>query len=202
MKILNPEVIRVLQEGQPLALNLGAGLARRSGYFSVDIAAHLNPDILANLDEPLEDVPDCSVDKIYSRHVLEHVHVLENVMREIYRMAKPTCEIELVVPHFSNVYGFSDPTHKRLFGIYSMFYFSERQHQPKRKVPTYWPDIRFKVNDIHLEFYRYSLLEKLLVPWLERIVNRSFDGQEQYERRLAGCIHAWQVRFKLAPIKP
>jgi hypothetical protein len=123
-------------------------------------------------------------------------------MREIHRVARPGATVEITVPHFSNVYGFSDPTHVRFFGLHTMFYFVAPEHQPRRrKVPAFYTDASFRVESVRLEFYRNGLLDKVLAPVFSFLVNRSYGAQEFYERRLSGIFHAWQIRYVMRPVK-
>ena len=70
--------------------------------------------------------------EIYSRHPLEHVRNFLPLMAELHRVTRPGGRIEIIVPHFSNPYGYSDPTHVRHFGLYTFFYFADEEDQPRR----------------------------------------------------------------------
>jgi len=137
MRIINPKVQDAIDSGQGLRLNLGCGLRRRDGFFGIDHVQLPDTDILADLNEPLSRLPDGSVAEIYTRHTLEHVRELLPLMAEIHRVCRPDARIEIVVPHFSNPYFYSDPTHVRHFGLYTFFYFADEEDQPQRKVPAF-----------------------------------------------------------------
>ena len=196
MKIINPQVNKDLAEGKMLKLNLGSGETPRKGLYAVDRLELAGVDIIADLNEPLDLLQDNCVDTIYSRHTFEHVLEFLPLMREIYRITCPGGKIEIITPHFSNVYGFSDPTHERFFGLYSMYYFVDPEHQPKmRKVPAFYSDVRFKIESIKIEFYRAGFLDKLIAPIFSRMINRNIYWQDFYERRLTSFFHAWQIRY-------
>lgn len=202
MKILNSALVQDLASGSPIRLDLGSGRSARKGFYAVDHLEMPGVDAVADLNEPLELLPDNCSDHIYSRHVLEHISEFIPLMREIHRITRPGGTIEIIVPHFSNVYGFSDPTHVRFFGLHSMFYFVAPENQPStRKVPTFYTDLRFKVRSIRIDFYRNGLIDRVLEPVFSRLVNRSFGTQTFYERRLSGLFHAWQIRYELEPEK-
>lgn len=201
MKILNSAVSADLAVEKKLKIDVGGGKSPKPGYFSLDISASVDPDILADIGEPLDQLPTNSVSAIYSRHTLEHIRSLDVFMQEMHRVVCPDGLIEIIVPHFSNAYAFSDPTHVRFFGLYSMYYFSPTSLQPKRKVPNYYYKTTYKVIEIKIEFYRQTAFDRLLGGALEKVVNSSFSLQEFYERRLAYIYHAWQLRFVLQPIK-
>src|SRR5262245_42475409 len=137
MQILNPDIHRCLDAGRGLRLNLGGGERRLPGYFSLDCVPATNPDILADLNAPLTELPDNSVEAIYARHTLEHVTRLLELLQELHRITRPDGRIEIIVPHFSNPFGYSDPTHVRCFGLYSFYYFCAAEDQPPRKVPNF-----------------------------------------------------------------
>ena len=123
-------------------------------------------------------------------------------MNEIHRITTAGATIEIIVPHFSNVYAFSDPTHVRLFGLYSMYHFVSPKYQPQtRHVPDFYTDVRFRVKSLTIQFYRSSTFDKLLAPILFKIVNYNTYTQEFYERRLSHFFHAWQIRYLLEPDK-
>ncbi len=204
MRILNSKLQNDIDSEKSIKLDLGSGgKSSKRGFYSVDHIALDGVDIVANLNEPLYLIPDNSVDYIYSRHAFEHIDNLLLLMREIYRIIKKNGSIEIVVPHFSNVFGYSDPTHVRVFGIYTMYYFCSMENQPDtRKVPAYYTDVRFKVVSLNIEFYRNaSLLDKIFANIFYRVVNHSISFQEFYERRISSLFHAWQIRYILNPEK-
>jgi SAM-dependent methyltransferase len=202
MKILDNAINTDIAAGNPIRLNLGSGPVKRDGFYSVD---HLPLDgvaIVADLDEPLDLLPDNCVASIYSRHAFEHVDNFLPLMRELHRLVRPGGDIEIIVPHFSNVYGYSDPTHVRLFGLYSMYYFVASENQPKiRKVPPFYTDARFTIQSIKIDFYHSGWIDRVFSSLLKRIVNRTIVLQDFYERRLAAFFHAWQIRYCMRPEK-
>jgi hypothetical protein len=202
MNIVNEQVRRDLQEGKLLKLELGAGgKTSREGYYAVDLVPLAGVDIVANLNHPFDELPDNSVQEIYTRHTLEHVENLIGLLREIHRVTKPGGEITIIVPHFSNVYAFSDPTHVRFFGLYTMNYFMASEDQPGRKVPAFYTELRFKQKSVRIEFYQMTFVDRLVGGLFTRLFNRRISLQEFYERRLSSLYHAWQIRYILSPVK-
>ena len=65
-------------------------------------------------------------------------------------------------------------------------YFVDPADQPsRRQVPAYYSDKHFRVESIRIRLVNVSRLDRLLlVPVLERLVNRSFVVQDFFERRL------------------
>jgi hypothetical protein len=130
------------------------------------------------------------------------VKELEALLREMHRITRPDGVIEILVPHFSNPYFYSDPTHVRFFGLYTMYYFTDPEDQPAfRKVPCHYSDLRFRVESIEIEFYRTNPVGKALGPLFAGWINRGIREQDFYERRLSGVFPAWQIRYILRPRK-
>lgn len=203
MQILNPQFHSDTQAGKPVSISLGSGGKVRNGYYGLDLLPLPGVDIVADLNQPLDQIADDSVGRIHSNHALEHVAEFLPLMRELHRVCRHDAEITICVPHFSNVYGFSDPTHVRFFGLYTMYYFVAPELQPKRRrVPAFYSDTRFMVESIRIEFYRKGLIDKVFASFIERLVNRSLGWQDFYERRLAGLFHARQITYRLKPVKP
>lgn len=201
MRILNPDVRRHIATGTGLRLNLGSGERRLPGYVNVDCVPLAGVDILADLNEPFAELPDNSVDAVYARHTLEHIDRLTDLLAEIHRVTRPGGQIEIIVPHFSNPYGYSDPTHVRFFGLYSFYYLSDTIDQPRRKVPNFYTPTRFRVESVRFNLLKESLGERLLRAVLQPLANRSVDWLDWYERRLCRLLPVNDVRYVLRPVK-
>lgn len=200
VKALNTQFLDDLKAGRPLRLNLGCGRDPKSGYYGVDLVEMDGVDIVADLNAGMSWLPDNSVDEIITFHVFEHIQGFLPLMRELHRVVKPDGRISITVPHFSNVFGFSDPTHVRFFGMYSMFYFVPPEFQPKRKVPVFYTDIRFSIESIFIDFYREGLVDRILGKLMSKLVNRSLDSQHFYEHRLASMYHAREITYVMRPM--
>ena len=201
MQVINPDVYRDIEAGKGLRLNLGAGKKPRPGFYSVDHLPLPGVDIVADLNAPLDGLPDDCVEEIYSRHTLEHVTQFLPLLAEIHRVARTGARIELVVPHFSNPHGYSDPTHVRFFGLYSLFYFCDEADQPARKVPNFYLPQRFRVESVTFSLLEQSLLGRLFKAPLQKLINRSYAWLDWYERRLCWSFPVSSVRYLLSPKK-
>ncbi len=197
MKIVNPAVRKDLAAGVPLRLDLGCGPRPRAGFYGMDRVALPGVDIAADLNAPLAALPDNCVAEVFTRHTLEHVEKLLDLLAEIHRITQPGGRIEVVVPHFSNPYGYSDPTHVRLFGLYSFFYFSDPADQPRRKVPSFYLPQRFRVEQVRLHLMVGNVLDKAVRTALEPLINYGPGWQDWYERRLCRWFPASSVRYVL-----
>jgi ubiquinone/menaquinone biosynthesis C-methylase UbiE len=159
-------------------------------------------DIVADLNRPLSLLPDNCAEHVFSSHALEHVDDLFLLLAEIRRITRPGGLVEIIVPHFSNPYYYSDPTHRRFFGLYTLSYFVDMEKQPHRhKVPAFAGAARFVIESVTIAFYRFNLLDRLVVPFLRYFVNRSPAGQDFYELRLARRFPAAELRYRLRPQK-
>lgn len=201
MKIINGTLADAIASGAAVRLNLGVGKRPRAGFFGVDIVEMDGVDAVADLNMGLPGLPDNSVDEIVSEHVFEHVDNFMLLMTELHRVVKPGGKITITVPHYSNVFGFSDPTHVRFFGLYSMYYFVPQDRQPRRKVPAFYTDTTFMVKSIRIEFYRDSIADKFIGRAMSLIVNQGIGWQHFYERRLSYLYHANEITYVITPIK-
>lgn len=202
MRILNPQIRRDLDEGKPLRIDIGSGPRPRPGFYALDQLELDGIDIVADLNEPLDQLPDNCAEHIFSSHTLEHVEKLLPLLAEIHRIAKPGAVIEIIVPHFSNPYYYSDPTHVRFFGLYTMNYFVDTEKQPKAwRVPTFYSKTRFDMEQVKIAFYRFNLWDRLTVPLLRAFVNSSPGTQNFYERRLSWLFPAAEIRYRMRACK-
>jgi methyltransferase family protein len=202
MRILNPAVRHDLEAGRKLRLNLGSGLRHMPGFYNVDRLRLPGVDILADLEAPLADIPDDSVEQVYCRHTLEHVTRLLELLGELHRVTHAGGRLELIVPHFSNPYGYSDPTHVRFFGLYSLFYLAEEKDQPRRKVPNFYVPQRFRVEQVRFNLLRSSVVDRLFRAVLQPIINRGVGWLDWYERRLCRICPVDDIHWLLRPVKP
>jgi SAM-dependent methyltransferase len=203
MKILNSQVREDLDSGRKLRLNLGAGGADPEGRYSVDHLELAGTDIVADLNCALDELPDDSVSEIVTRHTLEHIENFLPLMQEIHRVLAPDGKIEIIVPHFSSTLGYSDPTHVRFFGLYTMYYFSDEEDQPAlRKVPAFYTSFRFRVESVEIRFYHWgNFVQWRLGRFMTRFWNKSFKRLHFYETQLAYLYPADEIRYVLSPVK-
>lgn len=201
MIIVSKQLNSDLANGKTIALDLGCGKSKKEGCYGVDIANVGDMDIIADLEKPLSELPEDSVSSVFSYHCLEHIYNFPQLMHELYRIIVPGGTLELHVPHFSNPYHYSDPTHVRSFGMYSMDYFSQIPAEGVRGVPHYWPEIFFRVDSVWIQLFERKLLDKLLFPGMTTIINSSRNWQDRYERRLCRFFPADTICFKMTVMK-
>lgn len=190
---------------RPLILDLASGsrAARKKtqGRVTTDALDLPDIDVVCDLNEGFPFLPDDSVDEIYSHNTLEHIEKLLFLMDEIHRVLKPTGKKVLFVPHFSNPYYYSDPTHHKFFGFYTFYYFSDRQEELRRPVPSFYFSRKFVVEHIRLRFISPFRSINLLYRGVEWLVNLSRRTQELYEHSFCYWIPCYGIEATLRPVK-
>jgi SAM-dependent methyltransferase len=184
----------VLSGGKPVILDIGCGNNKRPGAIGIDKVDLPSVDIIADVEQGLGFFPDGSADQIYSFHFLEHINNLEDLMAEMIRVLKKNGRAIIEVPHFSNPYYYSDPTHKRFFGLYTFYYFVEPKYQLRRKVPTHYSPFRIRVISQKIIFDSPFFAIKLFKKFLQLVVNSSSLIQELYEEHLCYLIPCSAVK--------
>ena len=192
---------QIINSQNPVVIELGCGDKKRQGRVTVDKVDLPNVDIVADIEEGLAFLPDNSVDEIHCRSVLEHIQNFEDLIREIVRVLKSNGKAYIFVPHFSNPYYYSDFTHKRFFGLYTFYYFVDKEHQLKRKVPNFYTDTRILILSQRLKFRSiFSILSpfKKLVGWF---FNLHPVLQAYYEENLCYVFPCHGIEVVFTPSK-
>lgn len=189
----------------PLIIDLASGsrAARKKsqGRVTLDQLDLPGIDVVCDLNEGLPFLPDDSVDEIYSHNTLEHIDHLPFLMDEIHRVLKPTGRKVLFVPHWSNPYYYSDPTHHHFFGLYTFYYFSDQQEHLHRRVPAFYFSRKFRVERLRLRFISPFRPIDWCYRVVEWIVNAAPLTQELYEHSFCYLIPCYGVEAVLTPVK-
>ena len=123
-------------------------------------------------------------------------------MKEIDRILIKQGEMIFIVPHFSNPYYYSDPTHKTPWGVHSFSYIAEKNCL-KRKVPRYIQINGWELKDVSIRFisfFNFSIFGfKLptLATLLNLIINTHPFIIESFERYFSFIFSIYEVKFKL-----
>jgi hypothetical protein len=187
-----------LRSATSATIELGCGRNKqRSDAIGIDTLDYPGVDIVGDALEVLSAFPDACVAGCYSSHFFEHVPYLGALMKELGRVFAPGGQLQVVVPHFSNPYFYSDYTHVRPFGLYSFSYLC-RDQIFKRRVPSYQHDQAFALTDARLVFRTEHAPG---VRALERVANRLFNANrsmtELYEQRLCWLLPCYELRFSM-----
>jgi hypothetical protein len=191
-----------IANGSALKLDLGCGATKRGPeYLGVDALDGPAVDIVGDVIDVLRALDAESVVEVYSSHLFEHIAELEPLVAELERVLVVGGRLHVRVPHFSNPFYYSDPTHERPFGLYTFSYFAE-DPVLRRRVPTYGHATRLRLETVQLNFrssvefrYRYRLKAAL-----GRIVNRSAWLQEFYEENLAWVLPCYELECWLVKV--
>ena len=137
-----------------IKLDIGCSHHKLKDHIGVDIKIGPDVDVIADMHAlPFK---DSVIDRIHTRHTLEHVEDPHLCLTELYRITKPDGLMKIIVPHYSNPAYWADITHKRPFSIRSFEYF-DIEFAEKAGFPIYLPQINLKT------------LKKSLTFWPERI---------------------------------
>ena len=194
----------VLDGPNPVVVELGCGAKAQpfsqDGRIGIDLVDLENVDIVANLEEGLSFLPDASVDKLYARSLFEHISNFDRLLTEVIRVLKSDGICRLMVPHFSNPYHYSDPTHVRFFGLYNFLYYSYPEKSPfKRQVPTFYTETRLEIISLRLRF-RSSFRGR---KWWKRLHAKIFNlnpwMQEFYEENLCHLFPCYGITIEFRP---
>jgi len=168
----------------PVILELGCGRYKKAGAIGIDKVDLPGVDIVADIEDGLDFIPDGSVDEIYALSCFEHIRDFGKLMGEILRVLKKNGRTFVFVPHFSNPYYYSDPTHVRFFGLYSFYYFVGMNYQLRRKVPDYYFDRKIRIVSQRLVFDSPFLFRKIIKRVMGVVLNSCSFLQEFYEENL------------------
>jgi SAM-dependent methyltransferase len=186
----------------PLKLDLGCGLTKRGPeYVGVDVLAGPGVDVVGDVLEVLQSLPGDRVTEIYTSHFLEHVEDLTGLIVEMERVLLPGGLLVAHVPHFSNPYFFSDPTHRRTFGLYTLSYYADDQLF-RRRVPRYGHEVRLRLERAEFVFrsateFHWRGRVKAVVG---RLVNHNTWTQEFYEENLPWIFPCYELRVTLSKL--
>lgn len=129
-----------------MKIDLGCGCRKKEGFVGIDIIDFSN---LYKKDEFVQmdlnkriNLPDNSVDEIYTNHYLEHHPNLTFLIDEIYRVCKNGAVITIKCPHFTNN---KHPFHYGTWDYYSLQQFEndDKKAYYKRYFKTIKRELRF-----------------------------------------------------------
>lgn len=193
------DALALLRARPRAALELGCGGSKRDpDAVGIDLLPAPGVDVAADALVVLQGLPDACVDRIESSHFLEHVDDLDAVMAQSERVLKPHGEFIAVVPHHSNAWYYSDPTHRTFFGLYTMSYYAD-DDLFRRRVPAYRRGGALRVERVDLifkssrPFYGRHAVKKV---W-QIAFNTTRYGKELYEEMFSRVLPCYELRFVL-----
>lgn len=163
-------------------LDIGCGSKKLPGAVGLDLASHAGVDVVANAGLGLP-FRDASFGRICLRHIVEHVPDLVAFMAEVHRVARPGALVYILTPHFSAAASYTDPTHVRHLGYFSLDYVCGLAQDDF--VPL---DYGFQMKERRLIFGRTGRLG--LRAWAN-------NHPRAYEQHLAWLLPALEVDYLL-----
>ncbi|MDD5190865.1 MAG: methyltransferase domain-containing protein [Dehalococcoidales bacterium] len=150
-------------------LNLGCGDDIKKGWTNLDIASLPGVDIVHNIENLPLPFGDEEFDYILCKDILEHVDYIP-ILKDIHRILKMTGIVEIQVPHFTSMYSFGDPTHKKYFSA-TTFQFFILNTENKR---SYYFDFHFsRIVQTKIAFERGFLFFNYFVQPIVNFNNRT-----------------------------
>lgn len=164
--------------------------------FTVDALPGPDVDVVCDIFSYLSSLPDSSIYCIHSSHFLEHIQDLELLFNEFSRVLMHQGLMFHTVPHFSNPYFYSDPTHVRHFGLYSMSYLC-KSSLFNRSLPSYSCHESLKLTSVFLGFKcpRHFYYLFIFRKFYEIFVNSSSLFQELHEFLLTWVFPPSEVSY-------
>ena len=111
-----------IAQASPKVLDIGCSRNKVPGTIGIDIDPASQADIIHDLNRYPYPLETRTIDKVYAKHIIEHIDNPRSFIKEIHRILKPGGTVFFETPHFSCRVAYSEPEHK-LF--YSYFMFSE-----------------------------------------------------------------------------
>jgi SAM-dependent methyltransferase len=193
--LIKIDINQRINANHPVVIDIGCGKKKKPGRIGIDQVDLPGVDIVTDIESGLPFFPDGSVAEIHCRSVLEHISNFEHLLKEMMRVLKPDGTLHVFVPHFSNPYYYSDPTHVRAFGLYTFYYFADTEHQLRRKVPNFYSDLRIQILSQRLIFRSKFGMLGFLRKAIGRLINSCRLFQEYYEENLVYKIPAHGIEF-------
>lgn len=145
-------------------LDVGCGNAKTPGAIGIDGNPSTQADVVHDLNQLPWPLEGNFFEHIICSHIVEHVGDLMRFMEEVHRVGRPGATVEVVTPHFTNRFSYTDPTHLRHLGLRSFDYFAPRRplrhtaftraFETQYAVPDFYTRPLFKINRAHLRFAR------------------------------------------------
>lgn len=188
-----------LKTGEKLELELGCGPRKLDPRaIGVDLLDFDGVDLVGDVYLALAAMPASSISRVYTSHFLEHLTDLPRLLDELGRVMAPGAPLTIIVPHFSNPFYYSDPTHRTPFGLYTVAYFCE-QRLFRRGVPRYGFKSPFTIDKVHLRFKSYPprYIRHAFKQVVGVVVNSCMFAMELYEENFCWLVPCYEVQFEL-----
>ncbi len=161
-------------------------------------------DVRQDAIEYLQSLPDQSVDEVYSAHFLEHLEppLFLELLKQVDRVLTLGGQARFLVPHYSNPYYYSDPTHRIAFGVHTFSYLCETTCL-NRAVPSYAriPGWSLQAVRVHFVPYARPRIWRFRLPLLSDLLNPLVNFRpllvELFERYWAGLFSIYEIEYRI-----
>ena len=113
-------MLKSLSEQTAHILDIGCSNNKIPGAIGIDIDPRTGADIFHDLNIYPYPIESGSFERVYAKHIIEHLNDPRSFLAEIYRILKSGGTAFIETPHFSSRVAYSEPQHK-LFYSYFMF---------------------------------------------------------------------------------
>ena len=183
--------------GLPVSFDLGCGGHKALGAFGVDGADLPGVDLVHDLLRRPYPLPADCADEVHLTHVLEHFADPLPVLEEAWRIARPGGRVLIRTPHYSGVYAWKDPTHRRAFTSESFHYFGANAY-------SYYTRARFRVVQVRMKYFMeehlWPLPQRVFGHGVQWLLDRHPTFGERFLCHLVGGID--ELRVTLEAVKP
>jgi SAM-dependent methyltransferase len=139
----NTAIARGQSGATPRALDVGCGRHKVPGTLGLDSVRLAGVDVVADLARAGLPFPDNTFDALQANHLLEHMVDLPAVLAEFHRVCRPGASIHVLVPYFTCIGAFGNPTHVRFFTYRTLEHFTDGPNDPERH--TWFSITRFAI---------------------------------------------------------
>ena len=201
----NDKIKAFIRLGEPIFFEFGVGDTPKKypSSLSVDIRDTPTCDVVGDAQEVLDFLPQSSSSGIYASHFIEHLDDLSIFLRSVVRACSDGASVTFIVPHFSNPFFYSDPTHRAFFGLYTFSYLAS-SCLFRRSIPGYANVQGLVLRDVRLHFRSYSpnFARHFFKKLIQLLVNSSRWSQEFYEEVFSWLIPCYEIEYSLIVQKP
>jgi SAM-dependent methyltransferase len=109
---------------RPLNIDIGCGNWKEKGYIGIDIYDGDEVDLKVDLSRERLPFDDSTVAHAVTYHCLEHIHNLQHLIEEVWRVLEPNAQFFVCVPYFNSFINAANIFHVRNFNEHSFRFFS------------------------------------------------------------------------------
>ena len=183
-----------------MRLNLGCGDKILDGWVNVDKYNTFKVDIVHDLESIPYPFEDDSVDEILLSHVLEHLgqnpNTFNDIIKELYRICKNNCVINISVPHPRHDDFINDPTHVRPITVELLSLYNKKQNEHWRSIGAANTPFALILNvDFRIEKVMYILSDEIL----QKMNQGKIDNEklEFYRKHYNNIVKSLELKWRV-----